>query len=1055
MQIRKTVTIGTFVITLILLLAANSTLAGPQTRLTADNPNPPASPVKLIFIHHSTGGNWLADPNQDQPYGGLGTALMSNNYFVSATNYGWGPDGIGDRTDIPNWPEWFTGPNSSEILTALYAESGQNFGGFGSWPRLSPDPGGENEIVMFKSCFPNSDLWGNPDDPPGSEPNDQLTVSNAKAVYNNILTYFATRQDKLFIVITAPPLMVSETAPERAANARAFNNWLRNDWLDGYPYNNVAVFDYYNVLTSNGSASRVDDPATNEEPNDAGWADGNHHRWWNGAERHTKDIDNNYSAYPSGDSHPTTAGHQKATAEFVQLLNVFYHRWKGDEGTPTPTATGPPSTATPTATATATGTVPPSTATPTPTPTATQPAGQQTMTFQDGVSPNASYAGTTDVILANDAESNANLGGAENLETFFGEAEHRRSLVHWDLSALPGDAAISSATVELYRYDGYAENAMQIVLYRVTRDWAEGTGWDFWPDPGYVPDGATWTLAGPGTAWTTPGGDFDATVVGQITLPAGMANGWVSLDATAAVRAWIEQGLPNYGLLLRPQSGDYTYHYYYSRNHTVPNLRPRLVVNYTVGVATVTPTATSAPPTSTPTRTPTTTGAPHTSTPTRIPTPTGTGTPPAYRFIYLPLILKNWAAPLPTPTPTATTVIPAGLIQPTDLVYQGAFAYPSGEKWAYSGHALAYYPEGDPESADGYPGSLYAAGHAHNDLVGEISIPAPVASDDFDDLPAATVLQPLTDITGGWKDNCTYNDDCIYREVDGLEYLPHAAHGGNKIVWNLRDWYNTAGYDQDSLGWSDLDMSGAQGVWHIGERGNDVFHNAKTCNYLFKAPETFASQYLEGKWLLAGNHREAGALGGSQGPTLYALAPWQDGHPPASGQTLDALALLYYPEIYECVWEAEGDINEHPDPGVCHFPVYRAMDNWGGGAWVQTATRTGVLIFGRKGLGDNCYGSAAVCGGDACAPSSGYHAYPYEPQMLFYDPGELKEVLAGTREPWQVLPYAVYTVEEVLDQECAVLGAAAYDRERGLIYVTEQEAGPWGETVVHVWRVEG
>ena len=37
---------------LILLLAASFTVAGPQERLTADNPSPPASTVKLIFIHH-------------------------------------------------------------------------------------------------------------------------------------------------------------------------------------------------------------------------------------------------------------------------------------------------------------------------------------------------------------------------------------------------------------------------------------------------------------------------------------------------------------------------------------------------------------------------------------------------------------------------------------------------------------------------------------------------------------------------------------------------------------------------------------------------------------------------------------------------------------------------------------------------------------------------------------------------------------------------------------------------------------------------------------------
>jgi hypothetical protein len=306
----------------------------PHAATLADNPLPPASPVKLIFIHHSTGGNWLADPALDQPYGGLGIALMNNNYFVSATNYDWGPDSIGSRTDIPNWPEWFTGPNSATILSTLYAETGQNIGGFGDWSRLATDPGGENEIVMFKSCFPNSDLYGNPNDPPLPEPNDQYTVENAKAVYNKILAHFATRQDKLFVVITAPPMAENEytsgeqTPAQRAANARAFSNWLVNDWLKDYPYNNVAVFDYHNVLTSNGSVSRIDDPTTTEEPNDAGSADGNHHRWWNDAIQHIQTISNNFAAYPSGDSHPTAAGHQKATVEFVPLLNVFYNRWK-------------------------------------------------------------------------------------------------------------------------------------------------------------------------------------------------------------------------------------------------------------------------------------------------------------------------------------------------------------------------------------------------------------------------------------------------------------------------------------------------------------------------------------------------------------------------------------------------------------------------------------------------------------------------------------------------------------------------------------------------------
>jgi len=116
---------------------------------------------KLIFIHHSTGENWLTDGN-----GALGIALRNAGYFVSDTYYGWGPDTgsgpIGDRTDIGNWYEWFNGPSSSTYMNALYIEYGQN----SSYSRLATDPGGQNEIIMFKSCFPNSNLGGNPSDSP-------------------------------------------------------------------------------------------------------------------------------------------------------------------------------------------------------------------------------------------------------------------------------------------------------------------------------------------------------------------------------------------------------------------------------------------------------------------------------------------------------------------------------------------------------------------------------------------------------------------------------------------------------------------------------------------------------------------------------------------------------------------------------------------------------------------------------------------------------------------------------------------------------------------------
>jgi len=352
--------------------------ASPQARAASNaapsayDPAPPATTQRLVFIHHSSGQNWLNDALRAQ--------LNDNNYYVTETDYGWGPldedvgyDTIGDHTDIGHWYNWFAGPHRDTYMNALYPNDmteGSN---------TVTDPGGENTIVMFKSCFPNSHIGGNPNDPPtvGENPlrgqdtySEYHTVANIKGIYNDALNYFATRQDKLFIVITAPPLRRASTDAAHAANARALNTWLVNDWLASYPHKNVAVFDFYNVLTSNGG---------DYDTNDYDWETGNHHRYRSGAIQYITDQGTNFSKYPTGgvDDHPSAAGNDKAAREFVILLNIWYHRWQAGAGTPTntPTVTATPTdTLTPTVTETPTITqTPTDTLTPTDTwtPTAT------------------------------------------------------------------------------------------------------------------------------------------------------------------------------------------------------------------------------------------------------------------------------------------------------------------------------------------------------------------------------------------------------------------------------------------------------------------------------------------------------------------------------------------------------------------------------------------------------------------------------------------------------------------------------------------------------------
>jgi hypothetical protein len=267
--------------------ASTQTITGSTLNTTA-----PANPVKLVFIHHSTGSAWISSSS-----GGLGTALNSNNYYVTECDYGWDAetnvtypsgDNLGDRTDTGNWPEWFTDTK----MPYVYANSSH----FDYTNTASmTDPGGQNEIIMFKSCYPLSEVGASIDD--------------EKAIYNSLLAYFASHTDKMFVLVIPPPEITIGTP----ALTRELSNWLvdrKNGWLSSYTDNNVYAFNYYNVLT-----------------------DPNNHHWVNSTgveENIVAGASNELYYYTGTDNHPTAAGHQKATAEFIKLLNGWYNLWKGN-----------------------------------------------------------------------------------------------------------------------------------------------------------------------------------------------------------------------------------------------------------------------------------------------------------------------------------------------------------------------------------------------------------------------------------------------------------------------------------------------------------------------------------------------------------------------------------------------------------------------------------------------------------------------------------------------------------------------------------------------------
>lgn len=262
-----------------------------------------SEPVQFLFIHHSCGGQLLADAGpqvggEDESGqtciyvshpngGGLRSRLESAGFAVNESSYG---SIVGEDTDICHWRRKFTS-KMDDILRLKQQDT------------FLPE-GMTNRIVAFKSCYPNNGFRG-----AGNEPGDpdscELTVANAKAAYRALLSEFAQHPEVLFVAFTAPPqveprprgmkariraMLQGNRKSPAAGLAREFNSWLVDTdqgWLAGDAPGNVVVFDYYDILTDHGKT--------------------------------------NWSAYGSRegrDSHPSTEGNRKAADAFVPFIHA-------------------------------------------------------------------------------------------------------------------------------------------------------------------------------------------------------------------------------------------------------------------------------------------------------------------------------------------------------------------------------------------------------------------------------------------------------------------------------------------------------------------------------------------------------------------------------------------------------------------------------------------------------------------------------------------------------------------------------------------------------------
>jgi hypothetical protein len=284
-----------------------------------------------------------------------------------------------------------------------------------------------------------------------------------------------------------------------------------------------------------------------------------------------------------------------------------------------------------------------------------------------------------------------------------------------------------------------------------------------------------------------------------------------------------------------------------------------------------------------------------------------------------------------------------------------------------------------------------------------------------------------------------WDDLFSYLEIPrvGLEYLPPQAGQTTGKLYFCRAQHLGEGETNPSHGWSELDLSSPQpaGLWRIGGYWNYV-----TADYILAIPQEWADAYTPGMPLATGRFRDGGQ--GARGPSLFAYGPWKEGNPPPPGSTLPAIPLLLYTDVTA------------PDDHT--LDSYHHSDEWPGAVWLTAGDKSAVIFAGTKGRGECWYGNPD--GPCLDCENRGWWSTAFDGQILFYDPADLAAVAGGEMAAWEPQPYAVLNIDEYLyhvasPQQKQHVGAAGFDRERGLLYLFEPLVDD-DKPLVHVWKVE-
>lgn len=360
-----------------------------------------------------------------------------------------------------------------------------------------------------------------------------------------------------------------------------------------------------------------------------------------------------------------------------------------------------------------------------------------------------------------------------------------------------------------------------------------------------------------------------------------------------------------------------------------------------------------------------------------------------------------------------STPAPAPRVYPGDVHYLGSFPLPDADG---RGGLLVYGGDAMGLGADGR--SLYYS-CIYGTSIARVAIPAI-----GDEAPLVAPCERVPNLAAIHPQDPNIS-------VGGI------AHWKGRLVVSAYSTYD-AGHVARTSHFAGADVASLSGPAPVG-----TWNPGLVAGYMGAVPPSWQSRF--GGPMLTGQCCLSIISRSSYGPSVSAFDPAA-----LSGtRAVPATLLLGYPEGHTTIgpYESAG-------------PFWGGTARVGGVAFPE-GTRS-VLFVGRVGT-TFCYGNGTTDrrlhqmpdgqGGTWCfdptSPYKGTHGYPYHHQMWAYDAEDLAAVARGEREPWDVTPYAAWTLPEMSDTPgFAEMRGATYDPQTRRLYVTPSNAA-----VVHVYEV--